>query len=465
MGRGARAAAHRCGRRSAAIEQHGALVVAQLGGDAQRPRLPAQIQHLEDVVDAQLAQRRLRSPLISPARNCRPLLDVSPPRRPEPTAPMRLAARPARDDRVRRGSPSASSPSPAARALERRTARPAASAMTCIPALDRLAIPMLLRQQRALVIQRSWMRRARRPAGWRTRCAASRRRPASNSSSPNASSPSSVTRSRSSRSTSRLDRFSGATQLRATSRPARAWHGRTLGPDPAPPGALIPPRRRCPAAASSHRQLVADHGAIRVERRALHDRRRGVRSAVAGIAVTSPISVQHVGSLGRGTLRASRAAPSAPSIWPALARAAATASRASTSSGDAASSSRRADTPLPRDAARRGRGLRRHQRSGAPTIRAPRIAEPLQRLAEVALAQRTRPRRIVMPVARCGAPDQRAADLGGGPVVQPLRQVVAGHAVRIGQRPGTASTPAPGLSSVNSESSSDAIEREIGDHG
>ncbi len=52
-----RAAAHARRDDASAIEQDDALVVAQLGGHAQRPRLPTQIQQLEDVVDAQLSQR------------------------------------------------------------------------------------------------------------------------------------------------------------------------------------------------------------------------------------------------------------------------------------------------------------------------------------------------------------------------------------------------------------------------
>ncbi len=43
----------------AAIEVHGALVVAQHGGDGERARLPAQVEQLEDVVDAELAKRSL----------------------------------------------------------------------------------------------------------------------------------------------------------------------------------------------------------------------------------------------------------------------------------------------------------------------------------------------------------------------------------------------------------------------
>src|SRR6184192_999528 len=41
----------------APLERDGPRVVAQLGGDAQHARLPAQIEELEDVVDAELAER------------------------------------------------------------------------------------------------------------------------------------------------------------------------------------------------------------------------------------------------------------------------------------------------------------------------------------------------------------------------------------------------------------------------
>ena len=43
----------------AAVEVHRARVVTQLGGDAQHPRLAAQVEQLEDVVDAELAKRSL----------------------------------------------------------------------------------------------------------------------------------------------------------------------------------------------------------------------------------------------------------------------------------------------------------------------------------------------------------------------------------------------------------------------
>ena len=41
----------------AAVEVNRPLVMAQLGGDAQRPGLPAQVEELEDVVNPELAKR------------------------------------------------------------------------------------------------------------------------------------------------------------------------------------------------------------------------------------------------------------------------------------------------------------------------------------------------------------------------------------------------------------------------
>jgi hypothetical protein len=52
-----RVASDRCEDNSTTIEEDGALVVAQRRYDAERARLPAQVQQLEDVVDAKLAQR------------------------------------------------------------------------------------------------------------------------------------------------------------------------------------------------------------------------------------------------------------------------------------------------------------------------------------------------------------------------------------------------------------------------
>jgi hypothetical protein len=41
------------------VEHHDPLVVAQLRGDTKHARLPAEIQQLEDIVDAELAERSL----------------------------------------------------------------------------------------------------------------------------------------------------------------------------------------------------------------------------------------------------------------------------------------------------------------------------------------------------------------------------------------------------------------------
>jgi hypothetical protein len=41
------------------VEQHHAFVVAQLRRDAQHSRLPAEIEQLEDIVNAELAERSL----------------------------------------------------------------------------------------------------------------------------------------------------------------------------------------------------------------------------------------------------------------------------------------------------------------------------------------------------------------------------------------------------------------------
>ena len=52
-----RIAADRREHDRAAVEEDGALIVAQRRYDAQRARLAAQIEQLEDVVDSKLAQR------------------------------------------------------------------------------------------------------------------------------------------------------------------------------------------------------------------------------------------------------------------------------------------------------------------------------------------------------------------------------------------------------------------------
>jgi hypothetical protein len=46
-----------CGDDAPALEADDAFVIAQRRRDAQRPRLPTQIEELEDVVDAELAER------------------------------------------------------------------------------------------------------------------------------------------------------------------------------------------------------------------------------------------------------------------------------------------------------------------------------------------------------------------------------------------------------------------------
>ena len=54
-----RIAADRGEHHCAPIEVHRALIVAQHGGDRERPGLPAEIEQLEDIVDAELAERSL----------------------------------------------------------------------------------------------------------------------------------------------------------------------------------------------------------------------------------------------------------------------------------------------------------------------------------------------------------------------------------------------------------------------
>ena len=54
-----RIAADRRGHHAAALEADGARGLPQLGGDAQHPGLPAQVEQLEDVLDVQVLERSL----------------------------------------------------------------------------------------------------------------------------------------------------------------------------------------------------------------------------------------------------------------------------------------------------------------------------------------------------------------------------------------------------------------------
>ena len=139
-----------------AVEQHDAFVVAQIGRHAQRARLPAQVEQLEDVVDAELAERSLDRHLD--ARGGGRGED-----RVEVHRRARFAAR-------------------AARELAGRI-----EVDHLAPALDRVAESLLIGEQDAVVVQRADVIRVEAQDA-RIAVRASRLRPIASSVSPSASS-------------------------------------------------------------------------------------------------------------------------------------------------------------------------------------------------------------------------------------------------------------------------------------